>query len=557
MPTPLPLRVRWLGRVRYRDAAALQVALVRSPHDYLLLLEHDHVLTLGSSAKSGNILVDPSSWGADVESADRGGDVTYHGPGQLTGYPLLTLPEFRPGLADVVAHVRSMEELVIQTCRRLGLANVGRLSEYPGVWVDPKSAAPRKIAAVGTRVSRLRTKHGFALNVSPDLSAFERIVPCGISKFGVTSLHAEGLEVSMSQVVGVMTELAPSLLGHANADSGESRPADFAGLPFVTLAADLSAFSREAFEARGSAERRSRRIALAESSPALGFREKKPPWMRVKLDLTRSAATRAVVRGSRLVTVCEEAGCPNLSECWADGTATFMINGERCTRACGFCLVDTSRPMALDADEPERVAGAVAELGLNHAVITCVARDDLRDGGAGAFAQTIDAIRSRRPECRVEVLISDLRGDPASLAKVFDARPDVLNHNLETVLRLQSVVRPQASYARSLAVLSRAAEAGLITKSGLMVGLGESHDEMLQALSDLRAVGVSILTVGQYLRPSERHLAISRFWHPEEFDALAFAAREMGFAHVECGPLVRSSYHARDAGRALLAPASA
>jgi lipoic acid synthetase len=249
--------------------------------------------------------------------------------------------------------------------------------------------------------------------------------------------------------------------------------------------------------------------------------------------------------------VCEEAGCPNIYECWADGTATFMINGERCTRACGFCQVDTRHPRPLSPDEPERVAEAVERMRLGHAVITCVARDDLPDGGAGAMARTIEAIRARTPETTIEVLISDCRGDAASLDIIFDARPDVLNHNIETVARLQRAVRPSAGYARSLGVLARAGAAGLVTKSGLMVGLGEREDEVVATMADLRAVGVSIVTVGQYLRPSRDHLPLSRYWRPEEFERLHQVGTELGLAHVEASPLTRSSYHAREAASAV------
>jgi lipoic acid synthetase len=261
---------------------------------------------------------------------------------------------------------------------------------------------------------------------------------------------------------------------------------------------------------------------------------------------------RRQLRDGTLSTVCEEAGCPNISECWREGTATFMINGARCTRACGFCLVDTSRPEAPDPAEPRRVADSVEALGLRHAVLTAVARDDLDDGGATQFAECIAEIRTRTPEARVEVLIPDCRGRPDALATIFDARPDVLNHNLETVARLQRAVRPSAGYARSLAVLGRAKEAGLVTKSGLMVGLGESRDEVVQALGDLRGVGVDIVTIGQYLRPTSNHLPVARWWAPAEFDELRTLADDLGFAHVEASPLTRSSFHAgQSADRAL------
>jgi lipoic acid synthetase len=257
------------------------------------------------------------------------------------------------------------------------------------------------------------------------------------------------------------------------------------------------------------------------------------------------------MRDLSLVTVCEEAGCPNIFECWAEGTATFMINGERCTRACGFCLVDTRHPEPLVADEPERVADAVERMGLAHAVVTAVARDDLPDGGAGAFAATIEAVRRRVPGCAVEVLISDCKGDPASLEAVFAARPDVLNHNVETVARLQRAVRPSAGYARSLAVLARAKATGLVTKSGLILGMGETDAEVRGALADLAAVGVDIVTMGQYLRPTADHLPVARWVAPEAFDALRRAGEALGIGHVEASPLTRSSYHARAAAEAV------
>jgi lipoic acid synthetase len=222
-----------------------------------------------------------------------------------------------------------------------------------------------------------------------------------------------------------------------------------------------------------------------------------------------------------------------------------MINGERCTRACGFCLVDTRHPEALDPGEPARVADAVARMGLDFAVVTAVARDDLPDGGAAGFAATIEAIRHRSAATKVEVLIPDCKGDPGSLATIFEARPDVLNHNVETVARLQRAVRPSAGYARSLAVLARAKDAGLVTKSGIITGMGESDGEVDQTLADLAAVGVDIVTIGQYLRPTTHHLPIHRWVEPETFDRWAAVGRSLGIAHVEASPLTRSSHHAR------------
>jgi lipoic acid synthetase len=301
----------------------------------------------------------------------------------------------------------------------------------------------------------------------------------------------------------------------------------------------------------GTTPRRAGRLAEAGVTEGLDISSRKPEWMRAKVQLTDDViAIRKTMRELDLVTVCEEAGCPNLSECWSDGTATFMINGERCTRACGFCLVDTRHPLPTDPMEPARVAEAVDRMGLRFAVVTAVARDDLPDGGAAEFAAVIRAIRARTPGVSVEVLIPDCKGDPEALDVVFREHPDVLNHNIETVARLQRAARPSASYARSLVVLARAKAAGLTTKSSLIAGMGETAAEMEQTLTDLAGVGVDIVTIGQYLRPTSHHLPVARWWAPEELTALKVAGEAMGIGHVEAGPLVRSSYHARQAADA-------
>ncbi len=542
-----PLRVRWLGQVRYRDALAVQHALFASANDYLLLLEHAHVFTLGTRADITHVLVDPASVGADLVEADRGGDVTYHGPGQLVGYPILTVPGKRGGgMADTVAYVRSVEQLVIDTLTDVGLPGAGRMHDYPGVWIEPDGPRPRKIAAIGVKLARGRSMHGFALNVAPDMSYFGHIVPCGIAEYPVTSLAEEGVAATMREVVDAVAARAAALWGPE---------VDRADVAWRVQAEDLSAFTRgestgaAAGPNQGQPVRLRSRLRGAGVGEGLDVRERKPAWMRVALDTgPEYRRIRALTRELDLKTVCEEAGCPNIFECWNDGTATFMINGERCTRACGFCMVDTSKPRALDAGEPERVADAVERMGLRYAVITTVARDDLPDGGAGAMAATIDAIRMRTPGVQVETLISDCKGQPDSLAQIFTARPDVLNHNIETVLRLQRVVRPSASYARSLAVLARAKADGLVTKSSIIVGLGETFDEVVQTMRDLHAVGVDIVTIGQYLRPTSNHLPIAQWWTPDDFARWKHIGEaEIGLGHVESSPLTRSSYHAREA----------
>jgi lipoic acid synthetase len=254
------------------------------------------------------------------------------------------------------------------------------------------------------------------------------------------------------------------------------------------------------------------------------------------------------MREQSLHTVCEEARCPNIGECWSRGTATFMILGDTCTRSCGFCAVKTGRPEGLDTQEPRRVALAIQRMGLKHAVITSVNRDELPDGGAGIFAETIRWTRRLSPETTIEVLIPDFKGDWEALATVLRAEPEILNHNIESVPRLYRTVRPQAVYERSLELLRRARELdpGAVTKSGVMVGLGETKAELLQVFRDLAANHVDVLTVGQYLQPTPHHLAIQRYYHPGEFAELKAEALAMGFRHVESGPLVRSSYHAEE-----------
>jgi len=274
-------------------------------------------------------------------------------------------------------------------------------------------------------------------------------------------------------------------------------------------------------------------------------RQPRPKWLKVKVPSGENfARLKSLIGTQRLHTVCEEARCPNMGECWNAGTATFMILGDICTRSCGFCAVKTGRPVELDLEEPYRVAEAIRIMGVKHAVITSVNRDELPDGGASVFAETIRQARIVNPGIRVEVLIPDFRGVEWALNIVIDAAPDILNHNTETVPRLYNVVRPQAKYERSLELLSRAKKAGMVTKSGLMLGIGEKTEEVVDVMRDLHAAGCDILTLGQYLQPTKDHLPVDRFVHPDEFKMLKNLGMTMGFRHVESGPLVRSSYHA-------------
>ena len=406
--------------------------------------------------------------------------------------------------------------------------------------------------------------HGFALNVNPDMEWFSRIIPCGINDKAVTSLAVEGIDVSMAEVVDAIVEASK---GHLGASEVERQD-----VAWRHHESDLSAFSlghgagdvikpasrpttqtteRPAADA-GVPVRLKGRLADAGVTGGIDITERKPEWMKVKLRTDAEyLRLKKVSREAGLTTVCEEAGCPNIFECWNEGTATFMLLGERCTRACGFCLVDTSKPLPVEHDEPGRVADAIAQLGINFAVLTMVARDDLDDGGAMIVADTVRAIRRTSPGVGVEVLISDLKGNKEALDVVCASRPDVVNHNVETVPRLQRAVRPSAAYSRSLALLARAKSHGLGTKSGLVLGMGETFDEVIGTLADLAGVGVDIVTAGQYLRPTTNHLAVQRWWHPDEFAELKrIGEQEFGIGHVEANPLTRSSHLAHSAAKA-------
>lgn len=570
------LRIRWLGTVAYPEALAVQRGFHRSavaslesgvvPDDRLLLLEHTPTYTLGRNADPSHVLVSPESVGARLIGADRGGDVTYHGPGQLVAYPLVTLADSRGrSVIDggVVANrgwVELLEAVLMRTLGHFGVEADRRVG-YPGVWVR---AGRAKIAAVGVRVEHGRTLHGIALNVDPDLSMFDHIVPCGITDGDVASMRGEGVAATMREVVDAFAEQfveAWSPGAHERSDvvwrhrEGDADLAPFSrGLGPGRVVDGSNSTRRSGGDATSVAlsGRLSERLAEAGVTDAVSITDRKPSWMRARVHHDPAVMrTRRTVEDLWLVTVCEEAGCPNLSECWSSGTATFMVNGERCTRKCGFCLVDTARPRPPDPDEPERVAQAVERMGLRFAVVTTVARDDLPDEGAGQVAATVDAIRSRCPGTSVEVLISDCRGRSGPLETIFGTRPDVCNHNIETVARLQRAVRPSAGYARSLSVLARSVDAGLTTKSGLVVGMGETAEEITSTLTDLADVGVSIVTIGQYLRPTSNHLPVTRWWTPADFAEFKRIGEDLGIGHVESSPFTRSSYHAEASAEAL------
>lgn len=532
------LRVRWLGRLPYVEAWDLQRAIWEGrvddrADDYLLLVEHPHVYTVGRNGNGSNLLIPAEllgEIGAEIHYVDRGGDITYHGPGQLVGYPILRLADPK----QIVPYVRRLEEVLIKTLASFGIEGWTEAG-FTGVWTEKG-----KVAAIGVRVARQVTMHGFALNLDPDMSFFGRMNPCGISDRAVTSLsELLGRRVTLEEVVEVLVPHFTEVFSYSKVEvqlaafaRGQGRAKDFE----VDRLLAAGTFSPE--------RRQSKPILINGRLPGEPAR---PEWMKVTARMDGDyLALKKLMRSLDLHTVCEEAGCPNIYECWGMGTATLMILGDRCTRACGFCNVTTGKPTELDVLEPFRAAEAIKQMGLRHAVITSVNRDDLKDGGAAMFAATILETRRLSPECEIEVLIPDFKGDIEALETVMAAQPEVLNHNTETVIRLQRDVRTSANYGRSLALLARAKsirQEGLV-KSGLIVGMGETRTEVLGTLADMRAIGVDIVTIGQYLRPTARHRPIHRYVHPDEFAEYKEFGEVMGIPHVESGPLVRSSYHA-------------
>jgi len=491
------LTVQNLGRRDYLSALDVQIALrdrVRedTSEEFLVFVEHPPVVTLGRRADRENVLVNEAELqkrGVALHETTRGGDVTYHGPGQIVGYPIIDLNRHRIGIRD---YMRSLEEVIIRTLARFGIDGE-RIEGLTGVWT-----ARGKIAAIGVAVRRWVTYHGFALNVNTDLSHFGVITPCGIPDKPVTS---------MAQVLG--------------------RDVD-------------------EVEVRRVLELHFRHVFGFEPSASTGRKRKLPPWLTKRLPAGGEAErVRKMLKALKLHTVCQSAHCPNIHECFSRRTATFMILGDQCTRRCRFCAVEKGEATPVDRDEPERVAEAAKTLGLKHVVITSVTRDDLPDGGAAHFARTVEAVR-HATGATVEVLTPDFEGDEAAIRAVVDARAEVFNHNVETVPALYAAVRPKADYRRSLDLLRfvKTCDAEALTKSGLMLGLGESRDEVLAVLAELREAGCDLLTVGQYLAPSQAHLAVARFVPPEEFDALDDIARDMGFLGVASGPFVRSSHNA-------------
>jgi lipoyl synthase len=483
------------GLLPYSEAFERQKALVEaringSLSDRLVLVEHPPVVTIGRSGGLKDLRISKEALnqkGVALYQVDRGGMATIHSPGQLVAYPIIKLQK-----KDLHQYLYTLLHTVAAVLRIYRLKPAFRKGR-PGIWVGPS-----KIASVGIAVRRWVAYHGIALNVNADLKTFNLIVPCGHPGETITSIEQElGKPVDLKEVKHYFIK-------------------EF----------------RKSFK-------------YTDKSEDDATLSKHPAWLR------RPAPCEAAINQMEkrlhqlhLATVCQNAQCPNLGECFERGTATFMILGTHCTRRCQFCAVNKGIPQKVDPEEPARVARAAQLLDLKHVVVTSVTRDDLQDGGAEQFCQTIICIRKRCKGASTEVLVPDFSGSIPALKKLCDARPDMFNHNIETIKRLYPTVRPQADYRRSLGVLEYAARAGLPVKSGLMLGLGETQNEVIETLTDLKRSGCRYLTIGQYLAPSEDHLPVVRFLLPEEFEGWAETARSMGFSGVAAGPLVRSSYRA-------------
>ena len=534
------LNVRWLGNLPYSEALILQKGLKDSvsgeynPYDYLLLLEHNNVITIGRTGDPNNLLFNSSELqekGIEFFETDRGGDVTFHGKGQLIGYPIIRLHDPK----KVIPFVRSLEETIIKTLNSFNIDAFSK-DDDTGVWTQKG-----KIASIGVKVSKWTTYHGFSLNIFDKLEGFNLINPCGNQDEKIAAVHTFNTEISFDDVVSKITETFSSEFGYED------------------VGIQMSQFTPTQLKKHKKHEidemldkgvfQKNNNIVPITIKGLLPDEPPRPEWMKVKANLGKDYRDlKNLISEKKLNTVCEEASCPNIYECWSMGTATFMIMGDTCTRACGFCDVNTGKPCDLDDLEPLRVAESVKTMELTHAVITSVNRDDLPDGGSAFFAKTIYEVKRLNSSTSVEVLIPDFKGDRAAIDNIIEASPEVLNHNLETVPRLQREIRTAASYGRSLSLLQYAKDSAFLgkTKTGLIVGMGEEFEEVIAVLEDLSQINVDIVTIGQYLRPTAKHRPIHRYVDKEEFVKYKSIGESFGIPHIESGPLVRSSYHAKD-----------
>ena len=534
------LNVRWLGNLPYSEALILQKGLKESvskeynPYDYLLLLEHNNVITIGRTGDPNNLLLNSNELqekGIEFFETDRGGDVTFHGKGQLIGYPIIRLQDPK----KVIPFVRSLEETIIKTLNSFNIDAFSK-DDDTGVWTQKG-----KIASIGVKVSKWTTYHGFSLNIFDKLEGFDLINPCGNQDEKIAAVHSFNSEISFDDVVSKITETFSVEFGYED------------------VGIQMSQFTPTQLKKHKKHEidemldegvfQKNNNIVPITIKGLLPDEPQRPEWMKVKANLGKDYRDlKNLISEKKLNTVCEEASCPNIYECWSMGTATFMIMGDTCTRACGFCDVNTGKPCDLDDLEPLRVAESVQTMELTHAVITSVNRDDLPDGGSAFFAKTIHEVKRLNPSTSVEVLIPDFKGDRGAIDNIIEASPEVLNHNLETVPRLQREIRTAASYGRSLSLLQYAKDSAFLgkTKTGLIVGMGEEFEEVIAVLEDLSQINVDIVTIGQYLRPTAKHRPIHRYVDKEEFIKYKSIGESFGIPHIESGPLVRSSYHAKD-----------
>ena len=534
------LNIRWLGKLPYSEAYDLQLGLHRSvsqedsKDDYLLLLEHNNVITSGRSSKENNLLVSKGQLhelGIEYFETDRGGDITYHGDGQLIGYPIIRLSDPK----KVIPFVRNLENVIIDSLRKFKIDSFTK-EDDTGVWT-----AKGKIASVGIKVSKWTTYHGFSLNIFDSLDGYQLINPCGNQSEQITSIHQFNPDISFEEVASEISDNFAKVFGYTNTDKQFSQ--------FTPRQLKRTKeFNIDQMVKDGVFKINQNKIPVTVRG-VLPSEPKRPEWMKVKANLGSDyVSLKNLLSEKKLNTVCEEASCPNIYEGWSMGTATFMIMGDVCTRACGFWDVKTGKPGSLDWEEPKRVAESVNAMGLSHAVITSVNRDDLNDGGSLFFAETIREVKKLNNSCDVEVLIPDFKGDRAAINNIIEASPEVINHNLETVPRLQREIRTSASYGRSLSLLHYVKSQGFEgkTKTGLIVGMGESKEEVVAVLKDISKLDVDIVTIGQYLRPTAKHRPIDRYAPEDEFEHYKFIGESYGIPHVESGPLVRSSYHAKD-----------
>ena len=534
------LNVRWLGNLPYSEALILQKGLKESvagehnPYDYLLLLEHNNVITIGRTGDTNNLLLDSEELekkGIEFFETDRGGDITFHGKGQLIGYPIMRLQDPK----KVIPFVRSLEQTIIKTLDSFDIEAFSKKDDT-GVWTSEG-----KIASIGVKVSKWTTYHGFALNIFDKLEGFDFINPCGNQEEKIASVHTFNTEISFDDVVNKITETFTAEFGYEDVGIQMSQFTP-------TQLKKQKKHEIDEMLDKGVFQKNNNLVPITIKG-LLPNEPERPEWMKVKANLGKDYRDlKNLISEKKLNTVCEEASCPNIYECWSMGTATFMIMGDTCTRACGFCDVNTGKPNDLDELEPLRVAESVLTMGLTHAVITSVNRDDLLDGGSQFFAQTINEVKRLNPSTSVEVLIPDFKGDKGAIDNIIEASPEVLNHNLETVPRLQREIRTAASYGRSLSLLQYAKESAFLgkTKTGLIVGMGEEFEEVIAVLEDLSQINVDIVTIGQYLRPTAKHRPIHRYVDKEEFIKYKSIGESFGIPHIESGPLVRSSYHAKD-----------